>query len=69
MLSFHTVVTPRIDYERCQVCARCPAVKQCRFKAVLRIDRDEPPAIDAARCNGCNACVQYCPFGAIVPAG
>ncbi len=66
MNSFRTVVTPRIDYERCQACKKCVSAKKCRFKAIIRIDRDEPPAIDASRCNGCDACVQDCPFDAII---
>ncbi len=66
MFHLHTVVTPRIDYERCQACPKCIAMKACRFKALVRIDRDEPPAIDASRCNGCNACLDHCPFNAIV---
>jgi MinD superfamily P-loop ATPase len=67
MSTLHTVVTPRIDYERCHACGKCLAAKACRFKAILRIDRDEPPAIDASRCGGCSLCVQECPFGAILP--
>ncbi len=67
MNSLRTVVTPRIDYERCQVCDKCVAAKKCKFKAIIRIDRDEAPAIDASRCNGCATCVQDCPFGAILP--
>jgi MinD superfamily P-loop ATPase len=65
--SWHTVVTPRIDYEHCRACGTCLAAKGCRFKAIVRIDRDEPPAIDASRCGGCAACVASCPFGAVLP--
>ena len=67
MNTLHTVVTPRIDYARCQVCGKCMAARDCRFKAIIRIDRDEPPAIDASRCGGCALCVQSCPFGAVLP--
>ena len=67
MSNLRTVVTPRIDYERCNVCGKCTAAKGCRFKAIIRIDRDEPPAIDASRCGGCASCVSDCPFGAILP--
>jgi len=44
MNNLRVVVTPRIDYERCQVCEKCLAAKECRFKAIIRIDRDEAPA-------------------------
>jgi MinD superfamily P-loop ATPase len=67
MNTLRTVVTPRIDYQQCQACSKCKAQKECRFKAIVRIDRDEPPAIDASRCGGCATCVESCPFGAILP--
>jgi MinD superfamily P-loop ATPase len=63
----HNVVIPIIDYELCQACKKCEASKYCRFKAIVRIDRDEPPYIDVARCGGCGDCSPHCPYNAIVP--
>ena len=64
--NMHTIVTPRIDYKHCQACNKCIAAAGCRFKAIIRIDHDEPPAIDVSHCMGCTECVQNCPFGAIL---
>ena len=60
-----SALIPRIDYDRCQACDKCAAAKHCRFKAFVRIDRDEPPAIDVARCGGCWDCVPHCPHDAL----
>jgi MinD superfamily P-loop ATPase len=57
-----------IDDARCDACQRCPAQKVCKVKAIVRIDRDEPPFIDVHRCHGCMVCVVECPFEAIVSA-
>ena len=57
---------PRIDEELCQACRRCPVISACRGRAVLRFERDEPPVIDAARCDGCYACIPACPYEAVV---
>jgi MinD superfamily P-loop ATPase len=56
---------PRVDPDLCRACRRCLAREVCRSKALLRIDRDEPPFVDAGRCYGCRACVPACPHGAI----
>ena len=56
---------PRVEAELCHVCPRCAAREACRSKALLRIDRDEPPFIDPSRCYGCRACMAACPHGAI----
>jgi MinD superfamily P-loop ATPase len=67
MFPSHNVVIPTIDYELCQACTKCEASQHCRFKAFVRIDRDEPPYIDVARCGGCGECFPHCPHSAIVP--
>jgi MinD superfamily P-loop ATPase len=59
------VIIPALDYARCQACQPCRAAAHCRFKAFVRIDRDEPPYIDVARCGGCGDCVAHCPFEAL----
>lgn len=57
-----------IDDNRCQACRRCLAQRVCKVKAIVRIDRDEPPFIDTHRCYGCKVCVVECPFEAIIEA-
>lgn len=57
--SFH------VDYGRCRACRRCLAKNVCKVKAIVRIDRDEPPFIDVHRCYGCRLCLVECPFDAI----
>lgn len=54
-----------IDYALCLNCQRCQAEKVCSVKAIVRIDRDEPPFIDVHRCYGCQLCVVECAADAI----
>ena len=56
---------PVIREEACMACERCAARRVCKSKAIVQIDPGEAPAIDAARCFGCQACVDACPAGAI----
>jgi formate dehydrogenase iron-sulfur subunit len=56
---------PVVVEEVCQACRRCEARKVCRTKAILQIDLDEAPFIDANLCYGCLACIPACPYGAI----
>ena len=60
---------PYIVDELCLACRKCQARDVCRTKAILQIDRGEPPFIDASRCYGCRACIPACPAGAIVVDG
>ena len=60
---------PYIVDELCLACGKCQARDVCRTKAILQIDRDEPPFIDSSRCYGCRACIPVCPAGAIVVDG
>jgi TPP-dependent indolepyruvate ferredoxin oxidoreductase alpha subunit len=55
-----------IDDDACHLCARCLVMRACRGMAVVRFDRDEAPYIDPARCAHCLACLDKCPFGALV---
>jgi Pyruvate/2-oxoacid:ferredoxin oxidoreductase delta subunit len=54
-----------IDYALCLNCNRCLAQKACTVKAIIRIDKDEPPFIDPHRCYGCLICVSECAASAI----
>lgn len=63
------VVIPEIDYGTCQACWPCDAGKHCRFKAFVRIDRDEPPYVEVSLCSGCGDCVPHCPHGAVIRPG
>ncbi len=54
-----------IDPTVCQMCSSCSARRACRPRAILQLDRGELPAVDAARCLGCKACVESCPHGAL----
>ena len=56
---------PAVDPDRCQACGKCLARAACRSKAIVQIDRDEPPFIDASLCYGCHTCLPACPHGAI----
>jgi MinD superfamily P-loop ATPase len=56
----------QIDDTRCHICQPCLAQRVCKVKAIVRIDRDEPPFIDVHRCHGCMLCVVECPFDAVV---
>ncbi len=55
-----------VDDNRCQNCRRCLARQVCNVRAIVRIDKDEPPFIDMHRCHGCKLCLAECPFGAIM---
>jgi formate dehydrogenase iron-sulfur subunit len=57
---------PQVMDELCQACRKCLAREVCRTKAILQIDPDEPPFVDASRCYGCRACIPACPNGAIM---
>ena len=57
-----------VDNNHCHSCRRCLAQQVCKVKAIVRIDRDEPPFIDVHRCHGCKLCLVECPFEAIAVA-
>jgi len=64
-LSASHILAPHIVDDRCVACPECPARQACRTRAILRLEPDEPPYVDASRCYGCRACVPACPFEAV----
>jgi len=56
---------PYVREDRCLACWPCPARAVCKSKALIQIDRGDPPFIDAGRCFGCHTCVTVCPAEAI----
>ena len=68
MSPYKATVIPEIDYDLCQACRKCEAASHCRFKAVRRLERDEPPYISVELCQGCGDCAEHCPYGAVRPS-
>jgi Fe-S-cluster-containing hydrogenase component 2 len=56
---------PAISRVLCRGCKPCEAQLACEHKAIVRIDRDEMPWVDASRCFGCRACLATCRYGAV----
>ena len=56
-----------IDYKKCvsTACAKCTARLSCDTKAIVKIDLDEPAAVEPSRCMGCADCLSECPGQAI----
>jgi MinD superfamily P-loop ATPase len=52
--------------ELCHACRQCLARTVCKSKAIIQLDPDESPFIDASRCYGCHLCITTCPHQAIV---
>jgi MinD superfamily P-loop ATPase len=58
-------IIPYVQEEKCLVCWPCQARTACKSKALIQIDRGDPPFIDASRCFGCHTCMGVCPVDAI----
>ena len=57
-----SVVTAKVDQERCASCLIC--VRVCPY-GVPRINKDGVSEIDEALCRGCGICAAECPAKAI----
>ena len=59
-----------IDYECCAAyaCDKCRARQICEPRAIIKIDSDEPAAVELSHCTGCGDCVTACPARAITIA-
>jgi len=49
----------------CFSCPDAPCIAACPEGAISRPARREPLAIDPQKCDGCQACVPACPYGAM----
>jgi len=56
---------PHISPRLCRACKHCPAREVCVTHALVVLDADEGPWLDASRCFGCRNCILACPYGAI----
>ena len=61
------MIRVEIDWDLCQACYPCTALKACNVRAIVKIAPDEPAYIEVARCHGCGKCVPACSFAAIRP--
>ncbi|MBN2325500.1 MAG: 4Fe-4S binding protein, partial [Spirochaetes bacterium] len=61
-LAQHSVMSPRIDKERCTACGTC--IKWCPKDAVSLVEKKAD--IDGARCIGCGECLAVCREGAVM---
>ena len=57
---------PRVSRTLCRACKPCPAAAACATHALVVLDADEGPWVDASRCSGCRSCILACPYGAII---
>lgn len=58
-----------IDPNKCRMCRRCLAREVCKMKAIIRIDREDPPMINLHLCRDCRVCMRECPFQAVQLTG
>ena len=58
-----TTLPYRIDKQTCKLCNPCTVVDACSYSAV-KISNGAPK-ISSVLCQGCGACIQACPYGAV----
>jgi len=54
------VLVPEVDWNLCVACYPCSARKDCKTRAIVQIDPDEPVYIELERCSRCGNCVRAC---------
>lgn len=68
MITPARAITLTIDADRCHICSPCLARQVCKVRAIVYLDREDPPYIDMHRCYACMLCITECPFEAISSA-
>ena len=56
---------PHVVDEWWHACRKCQARTVCKSKAIIQLDPDESPFVDASRYYGCHLCITTCPHEAI----
>ena len=56
-----------VDFKVCSGadCTKCPAIKACERRIIIKLDEDEPAVVDKALCSGCGDCLPACRYAAI----
>jgi anaerobic carbon-monoxide dehydrogenase iron sulfur subunit len=57
----HGIHTPAL----CQFCEDPPCISACPAEALTKNPKTSAIQVDGSLCNGCQACIGACPFGAM----
>jgi carbon-monoxide dehydrogenase iron sulfur subunit len=50
----------------CRFCKDAPCAKACQEKAITQAEKTGLLIIDQRKCNGCDWCIQACPYGGLI---
>jgi carbon-monoxide dehydrogenase iron sulfur subunit len=50
----------------CRFCKDAPCAKACQEKAIVQAEKTGLLIIDQRKCNGCDWCIQACPYGGLI---
>ncbi|MCL1830936.1 MAG: 4Fe-4S binding protein [Oscillospiraceae bacterium] len=54
-----------VDMQKCPQNHRCPAMDVCPTGAISQQDIHSLPKVDNTKCVLCEACIGFCPMGAL----